>query len=271
VLEFVQLVYFVHLVSLYALAEVHLLRQALRTRYFNLTIMIEAERLRSGARQTATIGYSPHQARRPLAAVPLDLASSRCRLRLYNPTDQLCLVVLSDGPDNPGMSVTNAFEHIASIALNQYVPPALWHMVLFFQHYPPSWFAHYSTQPACRSRWSEELQHVSPAICSDQLARAWHPCPSLMMAQGPGPCHVQGTSSWRHLAHVRQGVLHVSPDCGLNPTGVMNGDNHAVATIARWLLGEAVNLATLDAGGLLQRWGTATPHLSLTSPIAEVL
>ena len=231
---------------------------------------VEAERLRQGALLDVTIGSSPHRAERPISTTPLEIASSHCRLRIYRPTDQLHLVVLSDGPDNPGMSVTNAIEHLACIVLNQHVQPCDWPRVLFFQHYPPLWFTRYATQPQHRYGWSEELQHVSPAIICDRRAGTWLPTYYPATQQLPGGCSPHGTSTWRHLAHVRLGELHICHNCGMDTLKGPDGDNPAIRAIARWLMGEDVNLTPLDAYGLLVRWSLAGMDLNAAPATEEV-
>lgn len=59
---------------------------------------------------------------------------ARCGLRLLQ-SDAGALVILTELPDNPGMSVTNASEEIASLVATRYdLDPA---STTWIEHYPP--------------------------------------------------------------------------------------------------------------------------------------
>ncbi len=67
---------------------------------------------------------------------------SACRVRLYLPDeedkilDDAPVVIVSELPDNPGTSVTNAIEQIAAEVMD--APSlALEHVPVFVEHYPP--------------------------------------------------------------------------------------------------------------------------------------
>ncbi len=66
---------------------------------------------------------------------------SACRVRLYVPDEDKILddapvVIVSELPDNPGTSVTNAIEQIAAEVMDAH-SLALERVPLFVEHYPP--------------------------------------------------------------------------------------------------------------------------------------
>ena len=67
---------------------------------------------------------------------------SACRIRLYLPDeedkilDDAPVVIVSELPDNPGTSVTNAIEQIAAEVMDAH-SLALERVPVFVEHYPP--------------------------------------------------------------------------------------------------------------------------------------
>ncbi len=67
---------------------------------------------------------------------------SACRLRLYLPDEEdkildgAPVVIVSELPDNPGTSVTNAIEQIAAEVIDAH-SLALERVPVFVEHYPP--------------------------------------------------------------------------------------------------------------------------------------
>ena len=58
----------------------------------------------------------------------------RCRVRIYEPRERdSFVVILTEPPDNPGMSVTNAAEEIAAAVVKQNALPTS--RTVFVEHY----------------------------------------------------------------------------------------------------------------------------------------
>ncbi len=98
---------------------------------------------------------------------------SACRVRIYLPDEEgealgdAPVVVISELPDNPGTSVTNAIEQIAAEVMHAH---ALGRVPVFVEHYPPEAvggrdetfdlvvFAHYEVREIVRGGiWRKEV------------------------------------------------------------------------------------------------------------------
>lgn len=70
---------------------------------------------------------------------------SICRLRIYQTEDMEAVVIFTELPDNPGMSVTNAAEILAnsvSVDFEIYDDITTW-----IEHYPDEYFEKYGREP----------------------------------------------------------------------------------------------------------------------------
>lgn len=92
---------------------------------------------------------------------------ARCRARIFRREDGRAAVIVTELPDNPGMSVTNAAEWIATTLLHRYdLDP---NDTIWIEHYPdrhpPGMEGERmfdETFDLIRFRWEDEGRHRAP-------------------------------------------------------------------------------------------------------------
>lgn len=201
---------------------------------------VTADSLRAGAELDVTLGYSLGTDPKPLVPHSLDDAPCRCRMRIYRPTTGLLAVVFSEQPDNDGMTITNAGERLASMALNRYVLSCDWPHTMFFQHYPPAWFEKYPLRlHAGAEHWTEEIHHFQPVLRYNTIVQCWMPNPA-------------GDTTWHSLAKLYGCRIAVNDKLYLGQY------SPAMYALAAWLAGRDVDLLTPNIATLATRHGVNT-------------
>ncbi len=195
-----------------------------------MSMPVTTDSLRAGAETDVTLSYEP----KPLT---IDDPPTTCRLHIYRPTTGLIAVVFTELADNQGMTITNAAERLASLALNKYVFASDWPHAMFFQHYPPEWFERYPLRPrAGAEHWTEEMMHFRPALHYNSIGQCWLP-------------NHAGDTTWNALAKLYGCRLEINDKLFLGQY------NHAMYAIVTWLAGREVDLLSPNIPALVARHG----------------
>jgi len=65
---------------------------------------------------------------------PKEGIEARCRIRVYRPDEGTVIVIATELPDNPGVSITNWAEHLATEIRDTYLKQG--EALIWIEHYP---------------------------------------------------------------------------------------------------------------------------------------